>query len=155
MEVLHDVGPADDEVLVAPLELESSEVIGREVAQLKVGARSSVVDDHPLGDGLEIRLGGHGRTRLPAHAFALAASNLHVPMGRERIYTKKGDDGTTGLFYGGRVRKYDLLPEAYGAVDEAQAVMGVARSRARRGSQVDDLLVDLERDLYVLMAELA
>jgi cob(I)alamin adenosyltransferase len=76
-------------------------------------------------------------------------------MGRERIYTKKGDDGTTGLFYGGRVRKDDLLPEAYGAVDEAQAVMGLARARAGRGSEVDELLVSLERDLYVLMAELA
>jgi cob(I)alamin adenosyltransferase len=76
-------------------------------------------------------------------------------MGRERIYTKAGDDGTTGLFYGGRVRKDDLLPEAYGAVDEAQAALGVARARAGREAELDAMLVALERDLYVLMAELA
>ena len=52
-------------------------------------------------------------------------------MARERIYTKKGDDGTTGLFYGGRVRKDSELPRAYGTVDEAQAVLGLARSAAR------------------------
>jgi cob(I)alamin adenosyltransferase len=76
-------------------------------------------------------------------------------MPRERIYTKKGDDGTTGLFYGGRVRKDSELPRAYGSVDEAQAVMGVARAEAGRGSEVDALLVPLMRDLWVLMAELA
>src|SRR5687768_4567787 len=45
----------------------------------------------------------------------------------ERFYTAKGDDGTTGLFYGGRVAKDDAAPEAYGAVDEAQAFIGAAR----------------------------
>ena len=45
-----------------------------------------------------------------------------------KIYTKKGDDGTTGLFYGGRVRKDSLLPTAYGEVDEAQAAIGSARA---------------------------
>jgi cob(I)alamin adenosyltransferase len=74
---------------------------------------------------------------------------------RERIYTKKGDDGTTGLFYGGRVRKDSELPTAYGTVDEAQAVLGIARARAGAGSEVDGMLVPLMRDLYVLMAELA
>ena len=72
-----------------------------------------------------------------------------------RIYTRKGDDGTTGLLYGGRVRKDDVAPEAYGAVDEAQAVLGLARAEAPRGSELDELLVQLERDLWVLMAELA
>jgi cob(I)alamin adenosyltransferase len=74
---------------------------------------------------------------------------------RERIYTKAGDDGTTGLFYGGRVRKDAELPTAYGTVDEAQAVLGLARAAAGPGSAVDALLVPLMRDLYVLMAELA
>jgi cob(I)alamin adenosyltransferase len=74
---------------------------------------------------------------------------------RERIYTKKGDDGTTGLFYGGRVRKDSDLPTAYGTVDEAQAVLGIARARAGAGSELDAMLVPLMRDLYVLMAELA
>ena len=76
-------------------------------------------------------------------------------MTRERIYTKKGDDGTTGLFYGGRVAKDSELPTAYGTVDEAQAVLGLARAHAGAGSPVDQLLVPLMRDLYVLMAELA
>ena len=45
-----------------------------------------------------------------------------------KIYTRKGDDGTTGLFYGGRVKKDSLLPTAYGEVDEAQAAIGLARA---------------------------
>ena len=71
------------------------------------------------------------------------------------FYTRKGDDGTTGLLYGGRVTKDDARPEAYGAVDEAQAAIGVARAEAERGSELDELLTGVERDLYVLMAELA
>lgn len=74
-----------------------------------------------------------------------------------RIYTRRGDDGTTGLLHGGRVRKDDPRPEAYGAVDEAQAFVGLARAEARAAgrTEVDELLVGLERDLWVLMAELA
>ena len=70
------------------------------------------------------------------------------------FYTRKGDDGTTGLLYGGRVRKDADAPEAYGAVDEAQAFIGAARALVR-GSELDAMLLDVERDLYVLMAELA
>ena len=72
-----------------------------------------------------------------------------------KIYTRKGDDGTTGLLYGGRVAKDSEFPTAYGTVDEAQAVLGVARAQVERGSELDMLLVGLERDLWVLMAELA
>mgnify|MGYP003618854245 FL=1 len=72
-----------------------------------------------------------------------------------KIYTKKGDDGTTGLLYGGRVAKDSPLPTAYGEVDEAQAVLGLARAETERGGALDTLLVGLERDLWVLMAELA
>lgn len=72
-----------------------------------------------------------------------------------KIYTRKGDDGTTGLFYGGRVRKDSAAIEANGAVDEAQAAMGAARAEAGPGSELDAMLVDLERDLWVLMAEVA
>jgi cob(I)alamin adenosyltransferase len=72
-----------------------------------------------------------------------------------KIYTRAGDDGTTGLFYGGRVRKDDPAPRAYGAIDEAQAALGLARAESARGSELDVLLVRLERDLYVCMAELA
>jgi cob(I)alamin adenosyltransferase len=72
-----------------------------------------------------------------------------------KIYTRKGDDGTTGLLYGGRLAKDSPTIEANGTVDEAQAALGVARAEVARGSELDDILVGLERDLYVLMAELA
>ncbi len=72
-----------------------------------------------------------------------------------RIYTRKGDDGTTGLLYGGRVRKDSAIPAACGDVDEAQAALGLARAATTPGSEADRLLVALERDLWVLMAELA
>ena len=45
-----------------------------------------------------------------------------------KIYTRKGDDGTTGLLWGGRVTKDSARPAAYGTVDEAQAFLGVARA---------------------------
>ncbi len=70
-----------------------------------------------------------------------------------RIYTKTGDDGTTGLLFGGRVAKDSALMHLTGTVDEAQAAMGLARAEAIPGSELDELLTKLERDLYVLMAE--
>ena len=70
-----------------------------------------------------------------------------------KIYTRTGDDGTTGLLYGGRVRKDSPLMNVTGTVDEAQAAMGVARAEAEAGSELDELLIRLERELYVLMAE--
>ena len=72
-----------------------------------------------------------------------------------RIYTRKGDDGTTGLYGGGRVAKDSAAPEAYGTVDEAQAAIGLARAECDRGGELDALLVGVERDLWILMAELA
>jgi cob(I)alamin adenosyltransferase len=72
-----------------------------------------------------------------------------------RIYTKRGDDGTTGLHYGGRVRKDSAPIELNGAVDEAQSAMGLARAAAVAGSELDERLIALARDLYVLMAEVA
>ncbi len=72
-----------------------------------------------------------------------------------KIYTRKGDAGTTGLLFGGRIAKNAEVVSANGAVDEAQAALGMARAAAERGSEIDVLLVELERDLYVLMAELA
>lgn len=76
-----------------------------------------------------------------------------------KIYTRRGDDGTTGLYGGGRVAKDSAAPEAYGTVDEAQAALGVARALAAETgtevSELDEILVQVERDLWVLMAELA
>ena len=76
-------------------------------------------------------------------------------MAKPRIYTRTGDDGSTGLYFGGRVQKDHARVEAYGTVDEAQALLGVARAGAERGSELDTLLVELERDLWTVMAELA
>jgi cob(I)alamin adenosyltransferase len=72
-----------------------------------------------------------------------------------RLYTGKGDDGTTGLLFGGRVPKDSAHPRAVGAVDEAQAAIGVARSLCGEGSELDAALTQACRDLWVLMAELA
>ena len=71
-----------------------------------------------------------------------------------KVYTRKGDDGTTGLLYGGRVPKDSALPRAYGDVDEAQAFLGVVRA-ATQDDELDTVLVQLAHDLWVLMAELA
>ena len=72
-----------------------------------------------------------------------------------RIYTKRGDDGTTGLLYGGRVRKDSWRIELNGTVDEAQAAIGLARAETAPASEANDRLIRLARDLYVLMAEVA
>ncbi len=71
-----------------------------------------------------------------------------------RIYTKTGDDGTTGLLYGGRVPKDDPATEAYGTVDEAVAALGVARAGAGDPALQDEIL-RLQRDLFVVGADLA
>jgi cob(I)alamin adenosyltransferase len=72
-----------------------------------------------------------------------------------KIYTRKGDDGTTGLLFGGRVAKDAPVIQAAGDIDEAQAVLGLVRAEVAKGSELDSMLVALERDLYVLMAEVA
>jgi cob(I)alamin adenosyltransferase len=71
-----------------------------------------------------------------------------------RIYTKGGDDGTTGLLYGGRVDKSDLRTEAYGTADEAVAALGMARLFIA-DSTLADLVLHLQRELFVVGAELA
>ena len=47
-----------------------------------------------------------------------------------KVYTRRGDDGSTDLLYGGRVSKNDSQPEVYGDVDETQAFIGLARAAA-------------------------
>src|SRR5580658_8898094 len=71
-----------------------------------------------------------------------------------KIYTKTGDDGTTGLFGGGRVKKASSRVEAYGTVDELNAVLGLARATGL-GSFTDDILARVQVDLFTLGAELA
>jgi cob(I)alamin adenosyltransferase len=72
-----------------------------------------------------------------------------------KIYTRDGDDGTTGLYFGGRVEKSSDPIEVNGAVDEAQAALGWARSLSEPENRLNELLITLERDLWVLMAEVA
>lgn len=72
-----------------------------------------------------------------------------------KIYTRTGDDGSTGLLYGGRVGKDSAGPDAYGAVDEAVSALGVARAETERGSELDELIIRLQRELFVVGAELA
>jgi cob(I)alamin adenosyltransferase len=72
-----------------------------------------------------------------------------------KIYTRAGDDGTTGLYFGGRIAKSAEPIEVNGTVDEAQAALGWARSLCEPGSRVSQLLITLERDLWILMAEVA
>jgi cob(I)alamin adenosyltransferase len=71
-----------------------------------------------------------------------------------RIYTRTGDDGTTGLLYGGRIPKDDLVAEAYGTTDEAVAVMGLARAHTSDPSMHEEILT-LQRELFVVGADLA
>jgi cob(I)alamin adenosyltransferase len=72
-----------------------------------------------------------------------------------KIYTRGGDDGSTGLYFGGRTRKSSEQIEVNGAVDEAQASLGWARSLSDRSSRLNEMLISAERDLWVLMAEVA
>jgi len=78
-----------------------------------------------------------------------------------RIYTKKGDTGTTGLLFGGaRVSKSDLRTDAYGTTDEAVSALGLARAAIgavtdRTEAQLATLIERLQRELFVVGAELA
>jgi cob(I)alamin adenosyltransferase len=72
-----------------------------------------------------------------------------------KIYTGKGDDGTTGLWYGGRVGKASSRPSAYGAVDEAASALGLCRAAATRGSELYEDILRLQSELFVAGAELA
>jgi cob(I)alamin adenosyltransferase len=72
-----------------------------------------------------------------------------------KVYTRKGDDGSTGLLYGGRTPKDAPGPTAYGATDEAVAALGLARPECPSDSELYGLLVRLQRELFVVGAELA
>lgn len=82
------------------------------------------------------------------------------------VATGRGDDGTTGLLFGGdRIPKDDLRTEAYGTIDEAVAALGLARAeldlKGRLGvlpaalGEIEDLVLQLQRELFVVGAELA
>lgn len=72
-----------------------------------------------------------------------------------KIYTKTGDQGTTGLFGGKRVSKDDARIEAYGTVDELNAVIGLARSCAELPDQLKEPLATLSATLFTVGSDLA
>ena len=73
-----------------------------------------------------------------------------------KIYTRKGDDGSTSLWYGGRVAKTNPRTEAYGSIDEANSHLGVARSLCGDDqAELSGSILSLQRDLFVAGAELA
>ena len=73
------------------------------------------------------------------------------------VATGKGDDGTTGLLYGGRVAKDDPRTDAYGAIDEAVAALGLARVELAAAdlTELSALVLRFQRELFVVGAELA
>jgi cob(I)alamin adenosyltransferase len=71
-----------------------------------------------------------------------------------KIYTRKGDDGTTSLWYGGRVAKDDLHTEAYGTLDEATSALGLARAKCKDPA-LAGIILRLQNELFVAGAELA
>lgn len=72
-----------------------------------------------------------------------------------RIYTRKGDDGTTGLAAGPRRLKSDLRIASYGDIDEANSVIGIARLHMAGDPEVDAMLMRIQNDLFDLGADLA
>jgi len=73
-----------------------------------------------------------------------------------KIYTKKGDDGTTSLWYGGRVPKTNVRTECYGTIDEACSALGVARSLCEPGDEeIAADILRIQNELFVAGAELA
>jgi cob(I)alamin adenosyltransferase len=72
-----------------------------------------------------------------------------------KIYTKTGDDGTTGLVTGPRRLKDDLRVEAYGTIDEANSAIGLARLHTAGLPELDAMLMSIQNDLFDLGADLA
>ena len=71
-----------------------------------------------------------------------------------KIYTKTGDKGETSLFGGHRLQKDALRIEAYGTVDELNSILGICRS-FNTDPKIDDLLIEIQNDLFTLGADLA
>ena len=71
-----------------------------------------------------------------------------------KIYTKKGDDGTTGLLYGGRVSKDDARTNVYGTLDETVSALGLARA-AGLVDKVHEIVVRIQREMFIAGAQLA
>ena len=74
-------------------------------------------------------------------------------MNGSRIYTKLGDDGSTGLLYGGRTSKADPLMEAVGSIDETVSTLGLARASGS-DAELNAAILGVQRDLFVAAADL-
>ncbi len=128
----------------------------------------------PLSDAFRRRLGDVALVARPPVSFADPADPgraaargaprlAHLGRGARaaarraavRIYTRRGDDGTTSLRGGGRVAKSDAVVEVLGALDEAQAALGVARAASARAAPSTSSWSAVERDLWAVMAEVA
>ncbi|MEC9139717.1 MAG: ATP:cob(I)alamin adenosyltransferase, partial [Pseudomonadota bacterium] len=72
-----------------------------------------------------------------------------------KIYTRTGDDGTTGLADGTRRAKHDLRSACYGTIDEANAALGLARTALEEKSELSDVILRLQNDFFDLGADLA
>lgn len=72
-----------------------------------------------------------------------------------KVYTRTGDDGTTGLAAGPRRSKHDLRVEAFGTIDEANAAIGLARLYTTENTTIDAMLMRMQNDLFDLGADLA
>ncbi|PTM96570.1 cob(I)yrinic acid a,c-diamide adenosyltransferase [Mycoplana dimorpha] len=72
-----------------------------------------------------------------------------------KIYTRTGDDGTTGLVSGPRRKKHDPRVEAYGDIDETNSLIGVARQHCGALGDIDAMLGRIQNDLFDLGADLA
>lgn len=72
-----------------------------------------------------------------------------------KIYTRTGDDGSTGLVDGSRRPKHDVRIAAYGTVDEANSVIGIVRLHTKGDAAADHMLARIQNDLFDLGADLA
>lgn len=84
----------------------------------------------------------------------LGSDRPDYPIQVSKIYTRTGDDGTTGLLYGSRISKADPAAEAYGSVDETVADLGTARALSSDPA-LREILLEVQRALFVVGADLA
>ncbi len=104
-----------------------------------------------------LRLDGHVGNPCPGWRSLgprLGPSGRGYPIRVSKIYTRTGDDGTTGLLYGSRISKADPAAEAYGSVDETVADIGMARALTTDPT-LAEILLEIQRALFVVGADLA
>lgn len=116
---------------------------------------------HTLNEGFGGFVRPAGHVRASCFGWLLCPSGRHLlsdrpdyPIRVSKIYTRTGDDGTTGLLYGTRISKADPATEAYGSVDETVADIGVARSLSE-DPDLGAMLLEVQRELFVVGADLA